>query len=84
MASEDTPLLFATALFRQTPRRVRQDICERRQEMPEKALIFRPSQVYLLQIGEWEARIQHDAREDRHAHDARSLPDLEPTPSVER
>ena len=53
--------------------------------MPEKGGIFRPSQVYLLQIGARATRFQHDAGEDGHAaHDTRSIPYLEPAPSVER
>jgi hypothetical protein len=83
MASEETPLPLTVSLFRQTSRLFCQVIWKRRQEISENGRIFHPSQVYLL-LRERNTRIQHNVRENRHAHDARSLPYLEPTLSVER
>jgi hypothetical protein len=45
----------------------------------KKGRISRPSQGYLL-LGE---RFQHNAREESHENDARSIPYLEPAPSVD-
>lgn len=46
--------------------------------------VLGPSQGYWLQIRARATRFQQDAGEDGPAHDARSLPYLEPAPSVER